>query len=83
MAEALQAINVTVSSDRNLKVQPFITAGDQISNGRAWEDWIEGIEREFRYFKIVEPQDKKYALLIFGGKEISRLAKVYPTLKPK
>jgi hypothetical protein len=36
---------------------------------------IEGIEREFRYFRITEPIDKKDVLLIYGGKEIVRLNK--------
>ncbi|VDI07357.1 Hypothetical predicted protein [Mytilus galloprovincialis] len=34
---------------------------------------MESIEREFRYFRITEPADKKDALIIYGGKDISRL----------
>ena len=41
--------------------------------------WVwEEIEREFRYFKITDPNDKKDALIIFGGKEIARLEKSLP-----
>ena len=39
---------------------------------------MEGIEREFRYFKIANPQDKKDAIIIYGGHEISRLEKSLP-----
>lgn len=42
------------------------------SMGKAWEEWLEGIEREFHYFKIVEAVD------IYGGKEIARLEKSLP-----
>jgi hypothetical protein len=48
---------------------------DLLSTGKQWEEWIEGIEREFRYFRITEPIDKKDALLIYGSKEIVRLNK--------
>jgi len=36
---------------------------------------LEGIEREFRFFRIHDPLDKKDALIIYGGKEIARLEK--------
>ena len=32
------------------------------------ENWLDSIEREFRYFKITDPIDKKDALTIYGGK---------------
>ena len=38
--------------------------------GTARQEWLEGIERESRYFKISEPIDKKDAMIIYGGKEI-------------
>ena len=46
--------------------------------GKAWEEWIEEIEREFRFFKINDHLDRKDALLIYGGKEITRLEKSLP-----
>ena len=46
--------------------------------GKAWEEWLEEIEREFRYFRITHPQDKKDALIIYGGNEIARLEKSLP-----
>lgn len=48
------------------------------SVGKAWEEWLEGIERELRYFKIAEAVDKKDAIIIYGGKEIGRLEKSLP-----
>ena len=43
--------------------------------GKAWQEWLEGIEREFRFFKISEAVDKKDAMIIYGGNEIARLEK--------
>ncbi|CAC5418485.1 unnamed protein product [Mytilus coruscus] len=62
-----------VTETRNLRSQPFIASDDQISTGKQWEEWLESIEREFRYFRITEPEDKKDALIIYGGKDIARL----------
>ncbi|XP_038054673.1 uncharacterized protein LOC119726895 [Patiria miniata] len=74
-----QPVPITVVTEtRNLKSQPFTHPDDQISTGNAWEEWLEGIEREFRYFKISSPIDKKDALIIYGGKEIARLEKSLP-----
>ena len=43
-----------------------------------WKLWLEEIEREFRYFRINIPPDKKDALIIFGGREIAYLEKYLP-----
>ena len=51
---------------------------DPIATRQAWDDWLEEIEREFTYFKITEPLDKKDALIIYCGKEIARLEKSFP-----
>ena len=45
---------------------------------KAWQEWLEGIEREFRFFKISEAADKKDAMIIYGGNEIVRLEKSLP-----
>jgi len=70
MAEAM--------SNRHLRQRAFTIPENPLHTAKAWEDWIEGIEREFRYFKITEIEDKKDALLIYGGPEIVRLAKSLP-----
>ena len=72
-----EAVTIVMES-RNLRAFPFRPSEDQLSTGKAWEDWLEGIEREFRYFKITNPQDMKDALIIYGGQEISRLEKSLP-----
>ena len=72
-----EAVTIVMES-RNLRASPFRPSEDQLSTGKAWEDWLEGIEREFRYFKITNPQDMKDALIIYGGQEISRLEKSLP-----
>ena len=69
---------VSFTETRNLKSTPFIIPEDNNIIGREWEDWLDSIEREFRYLKITEPADKTDALTIYGGKEISRLAKILP-----
>ena len=70
---------VTVITEcRNLKAQPFMSSEDQISTGKAWEEWLEGIEREFRYFNISDPMSQKDAMIIFGGRELARLEKSLP-----
>jgi hypothetical protein len=67
--------NTVVTETRNLRTLPFVQNEDLLSTGKQWEEWIEEIEREFRYFRITEPIDKKDALLIYGGNEIVRLNK--------
>ena len=73
--EVAQAICV-VTETRNL--QPFVVPDDTNRVGRAWEEWLEGIEREFRYFRITEAVDKKEAIINYGGKEVARLEKSLP-----
>ncbi|CAG2232334.1 unnamed protein product [Mytilus edulis] len=67
-----------VTENRNLRTLPFTPSEDHLTTGSQWEEWLEGIEREFRYFRITEPEDKKDAMIIYGGKEISRLEKSTP-----
>ena len=67
-----------ITETRNLKTQPFVPKDDQITTGKAWEKWLEEVERELRYFKISDPADKTDALIIYGGKEIARLEKSLP-----
>ncbi len=62
-----------------MRIQPFIITEDQLTTGNVWAEWLEEIEREFRYFKIKDATDKKDALIIYGGKEIARLEKSLPT----
>ena len=74
---AAQAIQV-VTETRNPRTRPFIIPDKANSISKAWEEWLEGIEREFRYFRITEAVDKKDAIIIYGGKEIARLGKSLP-----
>ena len=76
MGDPVQVVVQTES--RNLKIHQFTHTDDQTSIGVAWQDWMEELEREFRFFKITDPADKKDALIIYGGKEIARLAKSLP-----
>ena len=68
--EAAQAICV-VTETRNLRTEAFVILDDTNYVGKAWEEWLEGSEREFRYFRITEAVDMKDAIIIYGGKEIA------------
>ena len=70
--EAAQVICV-VTETWNLQTQPFVIPDETNGVGKAWEEWLEGIEQEFRYFWITEAVNKKDAIIIYGGKEIARL----------
>ena len=48
-----------ITDSRNLRALPFRPTEDQLSMGKCWEDWLESIEREFRYFRNDIPLDKK------------------------
>ena len=74
-----EAAATVVTERRNLLIQPFKPT-DRLSVGKAWREWLEEIEREFRYYRINTPNDKKDALLIFGGRELRRLDKYLPDL---
>ena len=71
-----------MADNRHLKIKPFIIPDNALHTAKAWEEWIEEIEREFRYFRIHAAQDKKDAVMIFGGPEIVRLAKCLPNVTP-
>ena len=74
MAESA-AVTVIANESRNLRALPFRPTEDQLTTGKAWEEWL---EREFRYFRIGNPADRKDAMIIYGGKEIARLEKSLP-----
>ena len=67
-----------VSQSRDLNILPFREAEQKRSKGIHWTEWLEDIERQFRYFRIHDPFDQKDALIIYGGREIARLEKVLP-----
>ena len=46
--------------------------------GKAWQEWLKGIERQFRFFKISEAMDKKDVMIIYGENEIAPLEKSLP-----
>ena len=63
---------------RDLRIEPFKSTNDRLLTGRAWQEWVENLERQFRFFKIRDIIDRKDAFLIFGGQEITRLNKWLP-----
>ena len=73
-AAAVQAIRV-VTETRNLRTQPFVIPDETNAVGKAWQESLKGIEREYRFFKISEAVEKKDAMIIYCGNEIARLEK--------
>ena len=74
-----ECIGTFCSVDFGLGDALSLVASDEINAmGKAWQEWLEGIEREFRFFKISEAVDKKDATIIYGGNEIARLEKSLP-----
>ena len=65
--------------NRQLKASPFVPdKSDQLGTAQNWESWLESFERELRFFKITDTQDKVDALIIYGGNTISTLDKSLP-----
>ena len=84
--------NEMANGDRNLRINQVTVDDDYLATGEKWEEWLEELERELRFFRIRTPEDNRDAVLIFGGKEIRRLNKclqdpngddIYTRLKSK
>ena len=69
---------ITVVTSRKLPILPYNAAESRLSIGKAWDEWLEEIERQLRYFRVNIPADKKDALLIYGGRELVRLENTLP-----
>ena len=71
------------SISRDLRVEHFKSTYDRFLTGKTWQEWIENFERQLRFFNIRDVSDRKDALLIFGGNEITRLDKWLPDPRGK
>ena len=63
---------------RNLRIQPFSGNPAAEDTAEKWTDWLQALEREMRFLRIKEAEDKKDCMLIYGGHEIVRLEKSLP-----
>ena len=43
---------------RNLRINPFTVDEDHIAMGEMWDEWLDELEREMRFFRISDPEDK-------------------------
>ena len=50
---------------RNLRINQFTVDEDHIATGEKWDEWLEELEREMRFFRISDAADKKDAMLIY------------------
>ena len=66
---------IMAEGGRNLRIKPFTVDEDHIATGEKWDDWLEELEREMRFFRISDAADKNDAMLIYGGTEIRLLEK--------
>ena len=44
---------------RNLTIKPFTVDEDHIATGEKWDEWLDELEREMRFFRISDGEDKK------------------------
>ena len=72
------AVTVIATETRHLRVLQSRPTEDQLTSGKAKDEWLDDIERDFRYFRIGNPADRKVAMIICGGKEIARIEKSLP-----
>ena len=56
MAESA-AVTVIANETRNLRVLSFQPTEDQLTTEKTWKEWLEDVEREFRYLRIGNPAD--------------------------
>ena len=54
-------------------MQLFAIPDEMSAVGKAWQEWLKGIEREFRFFKMLEAVEKKDAIIVHRGNERARL----------
>ena len=59
-------------------MKPFVSTDSSISTGQVWEEWLEELEQDFRYFKTEKAADKIEAMIIYEGKKLARLEKSLP-----
>ena len=64
-----------VEGGRNLTIKPFTVDKDHKAMGEKWDEWLEELEREMRFFRISDAGNMKDTTLIYGGVEIRRLEK--------
>ena len=62
---------------RNLTIKPFTVDEDHIATGEKWDEWLDELEREMRFFRIRDAVDMKDAMLIYGGVENGDWKKVF------
>ena len=75
---AANATTVTVTT-RQLNIQPFSISDDN-ETALCWDKWKQNIERQFRFFRLEDPERKKDGLIIYGGQQIADLEDTLPDL---
>ena len=70
--------HITIVTTRALRILLFKAPENRLLSGMAWKEWLEELERQFRFFGIETPSDMKDALLIYGGRELVCLEKYLP-----
>ena len=56
---------------KQLNLQPFQLTEDIMASEQNWERQFKDFERQAQYYGIRDPEEKKQALLVFGGREVT------------
>ena len=54
---------------KQLNLQLFQLTEDIMASGWNWERWLKDFQRQAQYHGIRDPEEKKQALVVFGGRE--------------
>ena len=52
-------------------LEPFQLTEGMMASGRNWERWLKDFKRQAQYYGIRDPEEKKQAILVFGGREVT------------
>ena len=79
-AEETQNTNQITVVNRQLSIQPFLVSHDTNDTAVRWSKWKKNIERQFRFFGIIDPTLKKDGMIIYGGQHIADIEDSLPDI---
>ena len=57
----------------DLRVKEFNVETDPTKLADKWEEWINNLEYNFKYFKIEDAEAKKAALMVYRGESLRKI----------
>ena len=55
---------------KHLNLPPFQLTEDIMTSRQNWDMWLKDFERQAQYYGIIDPEEKRQELLVFGGKKL-------------